>query len=58
MFDIAEPEPGATDQKCDLCPATVVASTDGLRARGWQAYDGTSFTGKKLAVRICPACRA
>ena len=44
-------------QKCDWCPAAVTASLVGLRARCWVAYDGTSFTGKPLKVRLCPACR-
>lgn len=58
LFDIPDPDPGAVPQKCDLCPAALTASIDGLRARGWNAYNGTSFTGKTLAVRICPSCRA
>jgi hypothetical protein len=58
LFDIPAPDPDAAPQKCDLCPASLVASVDSLRVRGWSAYDGTSFTGKPLIVRICPACRA
>lgn len=57
LFD-PPPETGAEAQTCDFCAATVEASIDGLRVRGWQAYDGVSFTGKKLTVRICPDCRA
>lgn len=57
LFDLADPDPGATEQKCDTCPTALTASADGLRARGWVAYDGSSFTGKKLRVRLCPACR-
>jgi hypothetical protein len=49
--DLGEP------QRCDRCPAAVTASIDGIRARGWVAYDGTSFTGAPLNVRLCPACR-
>lgn len=58
LFDVPDPDPGAVEQKCDLCPTTLTASIDGLRARGWTAYDGTSFTGKALTVRICPNDRA
>lgn len=58
LFDLADADPGAAPQKCDLCPVTLTASLDGLRTRGWTAYDGTSFTGKALTVRICPACQA
>lgn len=57
LFDLDPPDPGAEPQTCDLCPATATASIDGLRAGGWAAYDGRSFTGKPLTVRICPACR-
>jgi hypothetical protein len=57
LFDMADPDPGAASQKCDLCESRDTASTDGLRARGWVAYNGASFTGKTLAVRLCPACR-
>lgn len=45
------------EHACDRCVATVAASLDGLRVRGWIAYDGRSFTGKTLKVRICPACQ-
>jgi hypothetical protein len=44
-------------QACDRCLTGAVASDDGLRVLGWQVYDGTSFTGAELKVRICPACR-
>lgn len=56
LFDAPEPKSGA-EQTCDRCPATIAATIDGLRVRGWIAYDGTSFTNKPLTVRICPACR-
>lgn len=56
LFD-SPGDPGAKEQQCDTCPTTLTASFDGLRARGWVAYTGSSFTGKKLHVRLCPACR-
>lgn len=58
LFEITAPAPGADPVKCDHCPATLLASMDMLRVRGWIAYDGTSFSGATLKVRICPACRA
>lgn len=50
-------EPSGEVQDCARCGAEVCASLDGLRAAGWIAYDGKSWTGKTLHVRICPACR-
>lgn len=43
-------------QTCDHCSTGTTETLDGLRVRGWVAYDGTSFTGKPLIVRICPTC--
>lgn len=57
LFEIADPDPCREHQACDRCLTGAWASNDALRVRGWQVYDGTSFTGKPLKVRICPACR-
>lgn len=48
---------GQVEQACDKCQTKTLASKNGLRVRGWMAYDGTSFSGKPLNVRICPDCR-
>lgn len=48
---------GREHQACDRCLIAAWASKDALRVRGWVVYDGTSFTGKPLNVRLCPACR-
>ena len=56
LFETPLPDPDQERQGCDRCPAAVVASVDGLRVRGWIAFDGVSLTGKPLKVRICPAC--
>jgi hypothetical protein len=56
LFDLCAPQPG-TPQQCGSCTASVAATMDDMRVRGWIAYDGTSLTGQALAVRICPACR-
>lgn len=55
MFEVREPS--GEIQDCARCGAEVCASLDGLRAAGWIAYDGQSWTGKTLRVRTCPACR-
>lgn len=52
------PEPDKEAQACDRCPVTAWASFDGLHVLGWIAYNGFSFTGKPLRVRICPTCRS
>jgi len=57
LFDVADPDPGREHQACDRCLIAAWASNDGLRARGWHVYDGTSQTGLPLHVRICPACQ-
>lgn len=57
MFEVPPPV-GDELVKCDRCPVAIVATLDGLRARDWVAYNGTSFTGAPLNVRICPDCRA
>lgn len=44
-------------QACDRCLRGAWASDDSLRVRGWLVYDGTSQTGDKMRVRICPACQ-
>ena len=51
------PEEGAEIQACDRCLATETCSYDGLRVRGWTVFNGESVTGKKLKVRLCPACQ-
>jgi len=53
----ADLDPGRKHQACDRCQVKVCASDDALRVRGWQVYDGTSFTGKPLNVRICRPCQ-
>lgn len=57
LFDPPAPASPAPEQKCDTCPLTLAATIDSLRVRGWVAYNGTSFTGKQLTVRLCPDCR-
>jgi hypothetical protein len=57
LFTVGTADYNRILQACDLCIARAHASDDELRVRGWQVYDGTSFTGKPLNVRICPACR-
>jgi len=42
---------------CDQCGVESTLTFDGLRVAGWQAYDGTSFTGQPLKVRRCPRCQ-
>lgn len=56
LFDLTAPEPDSA-QQCDVCFTARTATVDTLRVSGWIAYDGTSFTGRPLNVRICPACR-
>lgn len=57
LFQV-EPDPQRYQlQLCNLCPATVRLSDDGLRVLGWIVYDGQSITGKTLRVRICPTCQ-
>jgi hypothetical protein len=56
LFDLITSQPDDV-QQCDRCAATRTATIDTLRVGGWIAYNGTSFTGKTLAVRICPDCR-
>lgn len=57
MFEPPGPDPDAVPQQCDRCPTSVTATVDGLRVRGWVAYNGMSFTGKPMRVRLCPTCR-
>lgn len=57
LFDEIPLDPAAYRQSCDRCQIVARASDDSLRVRGWQVYDGTSFTGQPLNVRICPACQ-
>jgi hypothetical protein len=57
LFEMAEPDPGRKHQACDWCLIGAWASDDRLRVRGWHVYDGTSFTGRPMHVRICPACQ-
>lgn len=57
LFEVNDPDPGREHQACDRCLTAAWASNDGLRARGWQVYDGTSQTSKELHVRICPTCQ-
>jgi hypothetical protein len=42
---------------CDRCRSESSLTNDGLRVAGWQVYDGQSFTGQPLRVRICPRCQ-
>jgi hypothetical protein len=57
LFEMTAPEPPPDPTRCDHCPTTATATMDGLRVKGWVAYNGRSFTGAKLTVRMCPACR-
>ena len=57
LFDVPDPDPDRKPQACDQCLMLTEASDDGLRVRGWVAYNGTSWTGRRLRVRICPACQ-
>jgi len=56
LFPIEHPQP-ARPQLCDRCLTAAELTDDGLRVLGWIVYDGRSFTGKELHVRICPACK-
>ena len=42
---------------CERCGVESELSFDGLRVAGWLVYDGKSFTGQPLRVRICPRCQ-
>lgn len=57
LFDLGHTDPKRKHQACDRCLVGAWASDDALRCRGWQVYDGHSFTGKDLNVRICPSCQ-
>lgn len=57
LFDLPDLEPSGETHDCDRCCAEVNASLDGLRVRGWLAFDGMSETGQPLRVRVCPACQ-
>lgn len=57
LFELAADDPGRQHQACDRCLAGAWASDDALRVRGWAVYDGTSFTGEPLNVRVCPDCQ-
>jgi hypothetical protein len=57
LFDVTDPDPGREHQACEKCLTGAWASDDGLRARGWLVYDGTSLTGEPLHVRICQPCQ-
>jgi hypothetical protein len=57
LFEIEHADPKREHQDCDRCLTGAWASVDALRVRGWLAYNGTSFTGKPLNVRVCPACQ-
>ncbi len=56
LFDPPEEE-GQQIQMCDICLNVEIATTDGLRVRGWASFDGLSFTGKPVTATVCPACR-
>lgn len=43
---------------CDRCKTESSLPRDGMRVAGWLVYDGLSFTGKMLRVRICPRCQS
>lgn len=43
---------------CDRCSDVSRLKRDGLRVAGWLVYDGKSFTGQPLRVRICPRCQS
>lgn len=55
LFYIEPPAPHG--QACTRCGLMVLALRDELRVSGWQVYDGTSWTGQPLHVRICPTCQ-
>jgi hypothetical protein len=57
LFELDDSDPGRQHQACDRCLTGAWASNDALRVRGWVVYDGTSFTGKPLNVRVCPTCQ-
>lgn len=57
LFD-PPPQPDGEPTNCDDCGCYVLATVDQLRIRGWVAYNGQSFTGKPMEVRLCPVCRA
>lgn len=58
MFEIEGVLPEPPEQGCDRCAWSRVRATDDqLRVRGWIVYDGPSWTGKDLHVRVCPPCQ-
>lgn len=58
LFDADALKPdGITMHDCQFCSAGALATKDELWSSGWIAFDGTSWTGKPLNVRICPNCK-
>jgi hypothetical protein len=57
LFRLEDDDSGREHQACDQCLIGAWASDDRLRVRGWIVFDGPSVTGKKLHVRVCPACQ-
>lgn len=55
MFEVPQDE--GQEERCNRCPVTVTASLDMLRGLGWVVFDGTSFGGEVMKVRICPDCK-
>jgi len=41
---------------CQHCATKATLTIGTARGLGWRIYDGLSVTGKRLSVRLCPAC--
>lgn len=49
--------PELTEQACDRCDQARRASDESLRVQGWLVYDGASWNGQPMRVRICVSCQ-